>query len=277
MSGPTGWNPAPPGTAAGAPLPHTPTHRADPRTAVSRPPDLPDAGPAATAAGGAGEQLKEQLHRELAQRLSERLHSNQAPTPAPGQARWTGAAQRAAAETILAEAAEEHARHQLTRGEQMLAPEAEQQVITAVLEEVCGPDGLEPLLRNPDLETININGDCVFVRYVDGRRAQLPSVAGSDAELIQLIRSLAARSGAHERRFDRGSPSVSFQLPSGERVVAVMAVSARPSVTIRRRPPERLAGRIAPAGHHRPQPGGVLGRGGPGPQERAGDRGHRDG
>ncbi|MGW6054446.1 CpaF family protein [Streptomyces sp. NPDC055189] len=232
MSGPTGWHPAPPGTAAGAPLPHTGTHRADPRAAVSRPPDLPEAGPAAMAGNGVGEQLQEQLHRELSQRLSERLGSN--PAPAAGRARWTGAEQRAAAETILAEAAEEHARHQLARGEQMLPPETEQQVITAVLDEVCGLAGLEPLLHNPDLETININGDCVFVRYVDGRRAQLPSVAGSDAELIQLIRSLAARSGAQERCFDRGSPSVRFQLPSGERVVAVMAVSARPSVSIRR-------------------------------------------
>ncbi|MGE6735886.1 CpaF family protein [Streptomyces sp. NPDC059900] len=237
MSGPTSWNPAPPGTAAGAPLPHTRTPRPDPRAAVSRPPDRPDAGPA-PAGSGAGEPLKEQLHRELSQRLSERLHSHQAPGPAPGQARWTGSGQRAAAETLLAEAAEEHARHQLTRGEPMLPPEAEQQVITAVLNEVCGPDaGLEPLLRDPDVETININGDCVFVRYVDGRRAQLPSVAASDAELVQLIRGLAARSGAPERRFDRGSPSVSFQLPTGERVVAVMAVSARPSVSIRRRHP----------------------------------------
>jgi pilus assembly protein CpaF len=62
----------------------------------------------------------------------------------------------------------------------------------------------------------------------------LPPVVGSDTELIELIRDLATRSGVEERRFDRGSPIVNFQLPGGERVSAVMAVTTRPTVSIRR-------------------------------------------
>ena len=59
-------------------------------------------------------------------------------------------------------------------------------------------------------------------------------MVASDAELVQLIRDLAARSGVEERRFDRASPIVNFQLPGGARASAVMAVTARPSVSIRR-------------------------------------------
>src|SRR5262249_22188542 len=87
---------------------------------------------------------------------------------------------------------------------------------------------------DPDIENININGASVFVKYADGRRKRLPPVVGSDTELIELIRDLAARSGMEERRFDRGSPVVNFQLPGGERVSAIIAVTARPSVSIRR-------------------------------------------
>jgi Flp pilus assembly CpaF family ATPase len=59
-------------------------------------------------------------------------------------------------------------------------------------------------------------------------------VAGSDDELVELIRTIAARSGVEERRFDRGSPGLSVLLPDGSRLFAVMAVSSRPCVAIRR-------------------------------------------
>ncbi|WP_405663785.1 CpaF family protein [Streptomyces sp. NBC_00079] len=176
------------------------------------------------------EQLRQRLRHELSARLSERIRANEAA----GQAPWTESERRSEADTILADAAEAYAREQLTNGGQVVPPDIEHQVITAVVNEVFGLAGLEPLLRNPDIENININGDQVFVRYADGRRERLPSVVGSDTELIQLIRDLAARSGVEERRFDRGSPGVSFQLPAGERAFAVMAVTARPSVSIRR-------------------------------------------
>lgn len=100
------------------------------------------------------------------------------------------------------------------------------------LDEVFGLAGLEPLLKDPQIENINVTGERTFVRYADGRRERLPPVVGSDAELVQLIRDLAARSGIEERRFDRGSPGVGFQLPCGERAFAVMAVTARPSLSI---------------------------------------------
>jgi pilus assembly protein CpaF len=100
---------------------------------------------------------------------------------------------------------------------------------------VFGLAGLAPLLANTEIENININGcDRVFVRYANGHRERLGPVASSDTELVELIRDLAARSGVEERRFDRGAPIVNFSLPDGERASAVMALTARPSLSIRR-------------------------------------------
>lgn len=194
---------------------------------VHDPSELPGLGMYESAGA---EQLRQRLRQELSVRLSERIRANEAA----GRSKWSETERRAEADVILADAAEEYAREQLTHGGLVVAPDVEQQVVAAVLNEVFGLAGLEPLLRNPAIENININGDRVFVRYSDGRRERLPSVVGSDSELIQLIRDLAARSGVEERRFDRGSPGVNFQLPGGERVFAVMAVTVRPSVSIRR-------------------------------------------
>ncbi|WP_239340891.1 CpaF family protein, partial [Frankia sp. CiP3] len=110
--------------------------------------------------------------------------------------------------------------------------EVEAQVHQAVLDGLFGLAGLQPLLDDPDIENININGaDQVFVRYADGRRERRDPVAASDAE---LIRTVAARVGIEERRFDRAAPRLSMQLPDGSRMFAVMSVVGRPSVSIRR-------------------------------------------
>ena len=49
-----------------------------------------------------------------------------------------------------------------------------------------------------------------------------------------MLRTAAARTGIGERRFDRGSPRLSLQLPDGSRLFALMAVAARPCLSIRR-------------------------------------------
>ncbi len=197
------------------------------QAALPGPGDLTGLG---LSADSSAELLRRQLRHQLTIRLPQRIRNEEAADRPP----MTPQQRRAEAERILADAAETHTQHQLTHGGSVVPPHIEQRVIASVLDEFFGLAGLEPLLRNPDLENININGDRVFVRYADGRREQLPPVAGSDSELVQLIRELAAHSGVEERRFDRGSPGVSFQLPGGERVFAVMAVTARPSLSIRR-------------------------------------------
>jgi Flp pilus assembly CpaF family ATPase len=146
-------------------------------------------------------------------------------------------ARREIAETILADAAHRHAQAELTANRPLPDPATEQAVVAAVLDEQFGLAGLQPLLDDPQVENINVNGhDRVFVRYADGTRTQLPPIAASDAEVEALVRTLAARSGVEERRFDRGSPAVNLQLADGSRLFAVMALTSggRPSVSIRR-------------------------------------------
>ncbi len=95
--------------------------------------------------------------------------------------------------------------------------------------------GFQAYLNDPSIENINANGaNEVFVRYADGTRQQVDPVASSDAELIDLVRTLAARVSLGERRFDLASPRLSLQLPDGSRLFAVMAVTGRPCVSIRR-------------------------------------------
>ncbi|BCL28549.1 CpaF family protein [Streptomyces aurantiacus] len=180
--------------------------------------------------GSPAEWLRRRLRHELPARLTEQIHAHESE----GRGPMTESQRRERVQKILSDIAEEHAQEMINHGQSVVAPDVEQFVIASVVNEVLGLGGLEPLLSDPHIENINVNGSRVFVRYADGRRKQLPPVVASDADLVQLIRQLAARSGAEERRFDRGSPGVNFQLPGGERAFAVMAVTARPALAIRR-------------------------------------------
>ncbi|MET9634683.1 ATPase, T2SS/T4P/T4SS family, partial [Lentzea sp. NPDC006480] len=196
------------------------------------------AGPADLPYKAAGEvaavdRLRKHLRGSLSEQLSQRIRSDEAA----GRPSMDAQQHRRFAEAVLTDAAEAHARaelHNTADGGMLVTPDVEQRLIKQALDEVFGLAGLEPLLADHDIENININGDRVFIRCADGTRRRLPPVVGSDTELVELIRDLASRSGVEERRFDRGSPIVNFQLPGGERVSAVMAVTTRPSVSIRR-------------------------------------------
>ncbi|RDI25412.1 CpaF family protein [Lentzea flaviverrucosa] len=179
------------------------------------------------------QRLRDHLRSALTEQLGQRINGDEAAERPPMSAQD----RRRFAEAILTDAAEAHARaelHNTAAGGMLVTPDVELRLIKQVLDEVFGLAGLEPLLADHEIENININGERVFVRCADGSRKRLPPVVASDTELIELIRDLATRSGVEERRFDRGSPIVNFQLPGGERVSAVMAVTARPSVSIRR-------------------------------------------
>ncbi|MCK9922183.1 Flp pilus assembly complex ATPase component TadA [Frankia sp. AgPm24] len=148
---------------------------------------------------------------------------------------WGVADQRAFAAGLVADMLRRHAEQTLGAGQRMLTAVEEEQVTRAVLDGLYGLGGLQPLLDDPRIENINCNGaDVVWVRYFDGQRMRMPPVAASDEELIELVRTVAARSGLEERRFDRASPGLSMQLPDGSRLFAAMAVTARPVIAIRR-------------------------------------------
>jgi pilus assembly protein CpaF len=59
-------------------------------------------------------------------------------------------------------------------------------------------------------------------------------VAESDEELVELIQILAAYSGLSSRPFDSANPQLDLRLPDGSRLSAVMDVTVRPALSIRR-------------------------------------------
>lgn len=135
----------------------------------------------------------------------------------------------------IAEALIATAQTDITEGREPLSARMEAALARAVRDSFTGLGGLQRLIDNPDFEDVFVNGcDRVFARTVRGEMVQLDPVAGSDEELIEMIRVAAARTGQDERRFDRGSPALSLQLEGGQRLFAVQAVSDRPSLSIRR-------------------------------------------
>jgi Flp pilus assembly CpaF family ATPase len=176
----------------------------------------------------------DRIQAEVARRLSSSAssvgHRDGLSDPAQGEADRAVLGRALIAEALQAEAASA-----LRDGRPLLDAETEDEVAAQVFAGLFAMAGFQPYLEDPSIENINANeADEVFVRYADGSREQVSPVAGSDAELVELVRTLAARVGLGERRFDLASPRLSLQLPDGSRLFAVMAVTGRPCVSIRR-------------------------------------------
>ena len=175
--------------------------------------------------------LADALRAEVLAALSERTRVRQAS----GQVPLGPADEQALGRQLIADALERRAREALGAGASMMAEDDEDRVARAVFDALFRLNRLQRLLDDPEIENINANGcDVVWVRYADGRREQVAPIADSDAELEEMLRTAAARVGIGERRFDRGSPRISLQLPDGSRLFALMAVAARPCVSIRK-------------------------------------------
>jgi Flp pilus assembly CpaF family ATPase len=111
----------------------------------------------------------------------------------------------------------------------------EQQLAQTVLDALFGMGRLQALIDDPEIENIDINGcDRVWATFANGSKQLMEPIADSDQELIDLVRSAASRFGLSERRFDLARPELDLRLPDGSRLSALMAVTARPAVSIRR-------------------------------------------
>jgi Flp pilus assembly CpaF family ATPase len=171
------------------------------------------------------------LRAEVLAALSERERE----LAVQGRPALSSADEQALGRQLIAEALERRANAALRDRQTMLSALEEDELARAAFDALFRLNRLQRLLDDPAIENINANGaDRVWVRYADGRREQVEPIAGSDEELEEMLRTAAARTGIGERRFDRGSPRLSLQLPDGSRLFALMAVSARPCVSIRR-------------------------------------------
>jgi pilus assembly protein CpaF len=167
------------------------------------------------------------------QPLIDELRRQVAGQLAASGARLTGRDRDQRVEQLVAAALDTHARDRLAAGAMPLDPPVEAVVAKAVRDALTGMGALQPLLDDTSITNIFINGGTVWVKRSDGTKTRVPAVTATADELIDLIRDIAARAGADERRFDRGVPRVSVRLPDGSRLFATM-LSREPSVSIRR-------------------------------------------
>ncbi len=107
------------------------------------------------------------------------------------------------------------------------------QLVKDTLDEVLGFGPLEPLLADPRINDILVNGpDNVFIEVAGVlQKAQVRFI--NDDHVIRVIRRMLAPLG---RRLDEASPMVDARLPDGSRVNAIIPPLALngPSISIRK-------------------------------------------
>src|ERR1700753_2428406 len=154
---------------------------------------------------------------------------------ATGIPAMSGEDERQFARAIIAQVLEEYARGEITAGRPPLNAQDEEELAEAIHAALFGVGRLQPLLEDQQIENIDINGcDRVFIGYADGREVMAQPVAESDEELVELIQVLAAYSRLSSRPFDTANPQLDLRLPDGSRLSAVMDVTMRPAISIRR-------------------------------------------
>src|SRR5579862_3394372 len=166
--------------------------------------------------------------QEVRAAVAERLAAS-VPPPADEVERRDVA--RRLAEQVL----DERAHRDLGLGAVPPTVEDDAMVVEEVLAALFGLGRLQRLVDDPSVENIDVNGcDGVWVTYADGTKERADPVADSDAELVDVVRAAAGRFGLSERRFDAAQPELDLRLPDGSRLSAVMSVTRRPVLDIRR-------------------------------------------
>jgi pilus assembly protein CpaF len=115
----------------------------------------------------------------------------------------------------------------------LLDAEQREALVARVAERSFGLGPLEPLLRDPAVDEVMVNGPrAVFVERA-GRVEAAPVAFGSDAELRHVIERILAPLG---RRVDEASPLADARLPDGSRVNVIIPPLSLdgPILTVRR-------------------------------------------
>ena len=167
--------------------------------------------------------------------VGDRLAVQRRLDAASGVPPMVGEDERQYARAVVGQVLEEYARGEILAGRAPLTAQAEGDLAEAIHAALFGVGRLQPLLEDQQIENIDVNGcDRVFIGYADGREVLGEPVAESDQELIELVQVLAAYSGLSSRPFDTANPQLDLRLPDGSRLSAVMDVTLRPSISIRR-------------------------------------------
>ncbi|MFD9963999.1 CpaF family protein [Amycolatopsis sp. NPDC058986] len=215
-----------PSTASAYPRPIL---RSLPRTGSTAPP--PEEG-----AGGAPDpQVVRAIRESVAARL-ERVAAGDTHLATP----LSGEEQQARMRAFAAEDVAAWVQRRAAAGQPPLPMEAERRLVRAVVAALSGLGVLEELLEREDVENIHVHGcDQILLELADGSLERWPHpVADTDAELVEMLAAMFARQGQTSREFNAGRPLGNLRIPAGgplgARVAAVMEVSDRPRVAIRR-------------------------------------------
>ncbi len=94
-----------------------------------------------------------------------------------------------------------------------------ERLVTEIMSEAFGLGPLDPLMADPTVSDILVNGARSVYVERNGRIEPTNIVFASDAHLMQIIHRVAAQVG---RRADESSPMVDARLPDGSRVNAII-------------------------------------------------------
>ena len=179
--------------------------------------------------------MDQHLVRRLREEVGDVLASQRRDDAANGIMPMSGEDERQFARAVIGRVLESHARTEIAAGRTPPTVLEDEGLSEGVHAALFGVGRLQPLLDDPMVENIDINGaDRVFVGYADGREELVGPVADSDEELVELVQVLGAYSGLTSRSFDTANPQLDLRLPDGSRLSAVMGVTARPALSIRR-------------------------------------------
>ncbi|MFC0004184.1 CpaF family protein [Micromonospora siamensis] len=153
-------------------------------------------------AGGSGAAaLRLRVHRELLDILGPQLYDNRT------------------ADAVLEQKVRDTIADVLARNDSPLAVADPARIAAELLDEILGHGPVEPLLRDPDVTEIMVNGpDQIFVERF-GRIQQVDATFVDEHHLRRVIDRIVSRVG---RRVDESSPMVDARLPDGSRVNVVL-------------------------------------------------------
>lgn len=179
--------------------------------------------------------IDHELVRAVRTSVSTRLAERDQQDEAAGRARLDAEAQRVLGGQVIQEEIELLMRRRFKEGLPALSAADEDELAQGVADYLFGLGPVERYLRDESIENIHAQGyDRVRLVRADGTREWGEPIASSDAEMVDILRVAAARSGRSERRFDSGRPMLNLRLPDGSRLFAAMEVTDRPVLSIRR-------------------------------------------
>lgn len=179
--------------------------------------------------------LDQALVRRLREEVADILARQRRDDAASGLPPMSAEDERQFARAIIGRVLDAHARGEIASARTPPSPTEEEEIAAGIHAALYGVGRLQPLLDDPQIENIDINGyDQVFVQYADGREERGLPIADSDDELVELVQVLGAYSGLTSRSFDSANPQLDLRLPDGSRLSAVMDVCARPAISVRR-------------------------------------------